>query len=166
MSIEVRHEQKSSSPPGWDHVHHVSNYYDFPLEGLADFNHVAHVFFFHDESYRPSSDPAEESELEVVYALFQACPELMDALVEKQAIFERWHVAFSKDPAMMKDHPTWSDEKSRYDQLGAWIVPRLEALRKGSADLLALGNFERDRQPVPSGHSNWASFQVQWRQKD
>ena len=151
----------------WETVHHITNYFDHPLEGLADVDGAPHVFFLADEVVRciPSqSGQSDEDDYEVdtVYALHPASTDLVAALVEKHAIFERWHQAYTAKQASHEDHPALPADRARYQELTERITPVLATLRAAPAPQLRLGEFVRGRVPVALGESAWKSYQVRW----
>lgn len=154
-------DQLSSS--AWEVVHHVSNFYDFPLEGLADLNGAPHAFFVHDELVVPSEEDPDEKEIQVIYALYPVSAELASALSEKHDIFERWHQAWSQDQGIMKHHPALPQDRSRYDELKVGLSAQLDAVKLSVAPLVRAGRFASNRRDVAPGASRWRSFEVQWR---
>jgi hypothetical protein len=146
----------------WEDVPFVSNYYDFPLEGVAHFRGTPHLFFVHDEHWIPAADDPDDGERVVVYALFPIPEDLKAALEEKNAIFERWLAAWQVDPTRMKDHPALPEDRARYNALQDKVVPRLDILRRTPPDVLRTGDFVRDRHSGADGRSHWMRFQVRW----
>jgi hypothetical protein len=69
----------TESTPHWDIVHHVSNYYDGPLEGLAEFQGQPHQFFFHEEVRRPRVDTAPQQSSGFAAGIAQAIAGAMAA---------------------------------------------------------------------------------------
>lgn len=180
----------STTTPSWEPVHHVSNYYDVPLEGLADFAGVPHLFFYHAEVIRRSSvdtlapastsasdaaptghrevgqeesdeNASDGAQIDRIYSLVPLPSNLVAQSQEKHAIFERWHQAWSQDSTRMKYHPALPADKARYAELSTNLNTWLTKNRPGSA-LLKRGQFQCDRASVLPGFSRWTHFQVLW----
>jgi hypothetical protein len=159
----------TNEEPVWDVVHHISNYYDVPLQGVADVNGVPHVFFLHDEHYRrvsedtraPDSD-GDDWEIDLTYALHTVPARLMESLLEKNEIFERWHRAYRQDIRLMDAHPALPEDRSRYQALEAEVKPALEALQKTTPAQVLMGRFRTSERRLPPGSSRWIGFDVAW----
>lgn len=168
----------NATAPAWETVHFISNNYDGPLEGLADVDAVAHVFFLHDEIVRqvpvqPASadrgaaiDPDLEDEVDYevdrIFALHPASEELVAALMEQHEIFESWHRAYTADRSLQDQHPALPADRTRYQDLKVKTSSQLEAMRVATPPVLKMGTFESGRRPVAPGSSRWQSFEVQW----
>lgn len=153
--------------PTWETVHHITNYFDHPLEGLANFNGAPHVFFLADEIVRhipsPTGQPDEDDyEVDTVYALHPVSEEIVADLIEKHAIFERWHQAYTAKQATHADHPALPSDRARHQALVDKLAPVLATLRNTPAPFLRQGQFVRGRVPVALGESAWKSYQVRW----
>jgi hypothetical protein len=159
--------EPSDNNPAWDTVHHISNYYDGPLEGLANLNGAPHVFFLHDEIFRQVGT-LEDPDVEVdrIYALHAVSDEMARGLMEKQAIFERWHQAWSQDRSLMEHHPALPADRERHDALRAELAPQLDSLRRTKTTQVLLGEFHSNRRPVAPGCSRWGSYEVKWRAQE
>jgi hypothetical protein len=60
------------------------------LEGLADLDGVDHALFVHEEIV-VSSEDHDETEIQVIYALYPLLAEIASKMTGKNDIFERWH---------------------------------------------------------------------------
>ncbi len=159
----------TNEDPAWDVVHHISNYYDVPLQGVANVNGVPHVFFLHDEHYcRVKEDPQapdnedDDWETHLTYALYAVPSRLLDALMEKNEIFERWHRAYRQDARLMDAHPALPEDRPRYQSLQAEVKPALEALQKTPPAQVLMGRFRTSERRLPPGSSRWIGFDVAW----
>jgi hypothetical protein len=176
----------SPLPIAWERVHHVSNYYDVPLEGLADLAGVPHMFFYHEEIVRrpvvdnPLSSPEgamllsdqavsgleeidDDADIQIdwIYSLVPLPSDLVAKSQEGHAIFERWHQAWSQDHDQMKHHPALPEDKDRYAEISTSLKTWLDDHRRDS-NILKHGQFECDRLEVAPGSSRWTHFQVLW----
>ena len=148
----------------WETVPFVSNYYDVPLEWVAHLGGTPYVFFHFDE-VRVNNPQDEDDEIWVdsIYALHAVPDDILSALTEKHAIFERWHQAWrAGEVGAMNQHPALKSDRPRYDALLAQVKPWLEATRVKPAEHLLVGRFASGRQEVPAGSSRWGSYEVKW----
>lgn len=149
-----------------ERVHYISNNYDGPLEGLADFHGVPHAFFLHDEVFRrvPGDNPEDPDDFEVdrIYSLHPVSEQAVAGLIEKHEIFECWHQAYSQDRNAMEHHPALLGDRPRYDALKAEWEPYVEGLRALPPAHLALGDFHANQRQVPAGYSRWGTYTVNW----
>ncbi len=148
----------------WEAVPFVSNYYDVPLEGVAHLDGTPYVFFYFDEvRVKNPQDEDDDIWMDTVYALHAVPDDILGALAEKHAIFERWHLSWrAGETGAMNQHPALKSDRSRYDALLAQVKPWLETTRSKPAEHIKIGRFASGRREVAAGASRWGSYEVQW----
>lgn len=160
-------DQTATPAETWEPVPVVMDYYDGPLVGVAHYQGAPHAFLICDEIRRKPT-PQEQDEWgddivrEWVYNLYPVSEDMLAKVLEKQAIFERWHQAWSAKQVGMEQHPALPDERARYDELKAEVDPWKEGLQHLTPTHTRVGHFSCDHGAVPSGHSRWQHYQVLW----
>lgn len=160
-------DQTTEPTQTWDPVPVVMDYYDAPLIGVAHYQGTPHAFLVCDEIYRkPTAQEQEEwgddMVREWVYDLFPVPADMLDKILEKQAIFERWHQAWSAKRVGIEQHPALPEDRERYDELKAEVDPWKEGLQHLKPAHTMIGHFSCDPSVVPQGHSRWQHYQVLW----
>ena len=135
----------------YERVHTVSDYYDGPREGLADYGGVPHRY--KSEWDEAADDWAETFELTPVDA------ETFQLEIERWQIWRAWERAFHSGQVAQESHPGHGGKNARYDELGKLIESRMASLTpldiRPTADFRALPGQE-----LP-GHM-WRELEVEW----
>ena len=127
--------------PDFERVYTVTDCYDGPREGIADYRGVPHVFrscALDAESWDPD-DPR-----------FSLCPISDDALslaLEDWSIWLRWEEAFHAGAVDKSTHPALPSDRARHEEL-ATLLPEVLPTPHSGAVVMA-GEF-RARQPTPN----------------
>jgi hypothetical protein len=115
--------------PHPDKVHTMTDYYDGPRGGVADFGGRPHVYrsmwadIHHD---RPD-----------VFELSPIDDETLALALEDWQIWRRWEAAFSRGG---DTHPALPEDRQRHDELALLLAPLLEI--HAPADITATADFE------------------------
>jgi len=102
----------------FEKVHTMTDYYDGPRGGIADFCGVPHVY----ES--EFSDTAND--YTDLFRLSPISPELFQLALEDWAIWLRWEAAYKRGDTPHETHPALPDERARYDELERLLSGKLE----------------------------------------
>ncbi len=105
----------------YERVHTVSDYYDGPREGLADYGGVPHRY--KSQWDKAADDWAETFELTPVDA------ETFGLEIERWQIWRTWERAFHSGQAAQESHPGYGGKHARYDELGKLIESRMLPLK-------------------------------------
>jgi hypothetical protein len=137
--------------PGYEAVFTVSEYYDGPRGGLANFHGVPHIY---ECIFDEKSDKYSDS-----YFLMPVGPEILMAAMTNWRIFLKWRAAFDAGQTTLATHPALPEDKARYDetrrtleQVIALAKPRAIRMR-GEFGVLGEPTLPRDV------HTRW---QVRW----
>ena len=137
--------------PGYETVFTVSEYYDGPRGGLANFHGIPHiyecVFDQQDDAYSDS------------FLLMPVGPEILAAAMTNWKIFLKWREAFDAGQTTLATHPALPEDKARYDETRkrlevAILLAKPGAIRaRASFEILGEATAARDV------HTKW---QVKW----
>jgi hypothetical protein len=105
----------------YEPVHTVSDYYDGPREGLADYGGKPHRYKC--EWDEATNDWADTFELAPVDA------ETFRLEIEHWLIWRTWERAFHSGQATQDSHPGYGGKNARYDELGKLIEERAKLLK-------------------------------------
>lgn len=95
--------------PGFDLVHTVTDYYDGPLEGIADYHGKPH---FYDRIFN-----ANEDEYSDIFWLTPIDDRTFALAMEEWAIWRRWQDAFHAGKVSIETHPALPPESLRHAEL-------------------------------------------------
>ena len=104
----------------YERVHTVSDYYDGPREGLADYIGTPHRYKC--EWDEVADDWADTFELTPIDA------ETFRLAIERWHIWRTWERAFHSGQAAQDSHPGYGGKNARYDELGSLIELRMLSL--------------------------------------
>jgi hypothetical protein len=135
----------------YERVHTVSDYYDGPREGLADYGGEPHRYKSHWNE--AADDWAETFELSPIDA------DTFRLEMERWQIWRAWERAFHSGNATQESHPGYGGKNARYDELAKLIEPRMLALKPIKARLTA-GFRALPGQELP-GHM-MRELEVEW----
>ena len=115
-----------------ENVYTVTDYYDGPRRGVADFNGTPHA-------YTSVFDDSED-EWESTFLLRPVDQGTLRLVLEDWKIWERWRKAFDEGRATIESHPALPQDRQRHEQ----IKPILEQALKiePTTKLRARGRFE------------------------
>jgi hypothetical protein len=132
-------------------VHTVTDYYDGPRGGIADYFGKPHLYScVWDESADDWSD---------VFLLQPVDDETFLLAMEDWAIWSRWEQAFHSGETAHATHPALPDERARHDQLSVILTPRLQVDPKRAVRVK--GKFEARTQAQP-GITSSSELVVIW----
>ncbi len=131
--------------PGYERVHTVTSYYDYPRRGIADFDGRPHLY--------------EDEDLvanDFTYQLSPVDPRLFELALESWGIWRRWEKAFHEGRTTIDTHPALPDERTRSDELDQLLD--LELRIDDGNHVRALADF------VPLDDPEWDGLGSQPRQ--
>lgn len=108
----------------------VTEYYDGPVKGIANFNGKPHF-------YECIYDPAK-SEYSELFRLTPLDDRVLRLAMEDWEIWRRWEHAFHTGKTSMQTHPALPQDKSRHQELEALLGT---ALRTGANAITRIGKF-------------------------
>src|SRR5690349_12683020 len=98
-----------SLKPGFEEVFTVTDYYDGPRQGIANFNGKPHFYdCVFDEARKNFSDR---------YRLTAVPNHIFDLAMEEWAIWERWQTAFHAGKTSKESHPALPQDRTRHEQI-------------------------------------------------
>jgi hypothetical protein len=94
---------------GYERVFTVTDYYDGPRQGIANFNGAPH---FYDCIFSDQEDGYSNS-----YRLSPISIQIFDLAMEDWAIWERWECAFYNGTATQESHPALPRDRVRHKEI-------------------------------------------------
>jgi len=141
--------------PGYDEVFTVTEYYDDPRQGIANFNGHPHFYdcIFSEEKQDYSN-------------LFQLTPipqETFDLAIEDWAIWERWESAYYAGKVTFNTHPAMPEDRQRHEAIKTLLN---EALKTNSVTCsVRTGEFLPESRPeLPAGKIR--PLKVKWSEQE
>ena len=127
----------------FERVHTVTDYYDGPIEGVADYRGAPHLYVaeFDDKAGDYSS----------VFRLTPISPAAFGFLMEGWKIWRRWEAAVHAGAAPQESHPALPEDRLRHEELGRLAADELA--RPVGPTFRARGTFEVDPQSPALGAS-------------
>ena len=127
---------------GYETVHTISDFYDGPRSGVADFNGKAHFYqCVFDKAIDDWSDKFMLSPLDV---------ESFQLALEEWAIWRRWESAYHAGLTTHETHPALDIDRQRFEQLKPLVAEKLKI--NPNNFILAYADFRRrpgtDTNPV------------------
>lgn len=120
--------------PGYEEVFTVTDYYDGPRQGIANYIGVPHFYeCIFDENKQNYSDLFRLTPLE---------PSVFQLAMESWSIWERWESAFRAGRANRDSHPALPEDRPRYEELERVLDSVLKTdmakciVRKGSFEVV------------------------------
>lgn len=137
--------------PQYERVYTVSDYYDGPRKGVANFEGQPHLYdCIFDEAKGNYSDS---------FLLMPIDTESFRLAVEDWAIWQRWELAYHTGKADLSTHPALPNERRRHDELQAILQNALVIDPKKS--ITRVGHFKPiGNEPLPRGVMR--QLQVEW----
>jgi hypothetical protein len=99
-------------------VHTVTDYYDSPRRGIADFHGRPHA-------YQSLWDNSEDDWSDA-FLLQPIDDETFRLAMEDWEIWNRWKSAFDSGRATIETHPALPADRHRHDEIAAILKPRLQ----------------------------------------
>ena len=136
-------------------VHTVTDYYDGPRGGIADYHGKPHL---HSSLWDETADNWSDT-----FLLQPIDEETFRLAMEDWAIWCRWEHAFRSGEATQATHPALPEERVRHEELSAVLTPRLQVDPKRAVRVR--GRFEV-RTPAQPGITSTAELVVVWSPHD
>jgi len=106
---------------GFETVYTMTDYYDGPRGGIADFRGVPHVY---ESTYADIGDKPDEAI--DVFRLSPVTPEVFKLALEDWAIWLRWETAFHRGELTPDDaHPALLVDRVRHEELNRLLTGKL-----------------------------------------
>ena len=138
------------SAAGYDKVYTVTDYYDGPRAGVADFNGEPHYYECQfDEVQSNWSD---------IFLLKRLDSETFQLALEDWEIWERWNVAHEEGRVSEDTHPALPEERERHNQIYTILQTKLKS--EPEKEIKAKAEF-KVVEPKRKGQSI-ADLQVKW----
>ena len=136
---------------GYERVHTVTDYYDGPRKGIADFAGTPHLY--------ESEWDAGADDYASTFRLSPVEPRLMELALESWRIWRRWETAFHQGRTTQETHPALPEERSRSNELHEILDRELTIDEQNN--VRASGDFKAVDDPEWSG-LGWRPLQVRW----
>lgn len=132
-------------------VHTVTDYYDGPRGGIADFRGGPHTY---ESLWEHSEDDWSDA-----FLLHPIDEETFLLAMEDWAIWRRWERAFHHGETDLQTHPALPADRARHDELAAILKPRLQIDRERA--IRVRGRFSI-RESAESRGSSTGVWVVSW----
>jgi hypothetical protein len=127
--------------PGYEEVFTVTDYYDGPRKGIANFKGLPHFYdCIFDEAKEESSD---------LYRLTPISERIFELAKEDWAIWKKWRSAFDSGKATRESHPALPQDRVRHEEIRAILDSALTtdtavcAVRHGSFERRGSGEYPK-----------------------
>jgi hypothetical protein len=145
----------SKYEPGFEQVYTVTDYYDGPLAGIADYRGNPH---FYDRIW-----DAAQQEYSDLFQLSSISRSTFDCAMEDWAIWQRWELAFHTGHATIESHPALPEDRARHEELKVILSSVLKT--DSSSCIIRKGLFEAIKGPeLPKGVMR--PMRVKWTDPD
>jgi hypothetical protein len=105
-------------------VHIVTDYFDGPVRGVADFNGKPHAF---ELVFNKERDDCERDEDDLgLYLVIPIDDATMQLVLEYWEIWKRWSRAFDSGQTTAETHPALAEDRARHAEIIEMLKPRLE----------------------------------------
>jgi len=143
-------QESEDLEPGNEIVFTVTDYWDGPLNGIANFLGKPH---FYERIFDSASDDYSD-----MYRLTPIDEPTFRLAMEDWEIWCRWELAFHTGRAKMDSHPALPEDVARYEELKRALG---DALHSGANAVIRVGKFSViGRSDLPRGAMR--ALQVQW----
>jgi hypothetical protein len=123
----------------------MTDYYDGPRGGIADFCGVPHVY---ESTYSDTGDKPDDAI--DVFRLSPVNPEVLELALEDWAIWLRWETAFHRGEITQDDaHPALLVDRARHEELKRLLTGKLAVA--DDCCVLAQAEFRVRNDPSHSG---------------
>ena len=114
------------SEPQWETVYTVTDFYDGPRLGIANYHGQPHLYEsrWDNSKDRWEGEQGEENDLDH-YWLSPVTPEIFALALEDWAIWQRWEATFHAGKAYAT-HPALPEERARHEQLQSLLGQALK----------------------------------------
>ena len=137
--------------PGFEEVFTVTDYYDGPRQGIANYKGKPHFYdCVFDEAREDYSDR---------YRLTAIPNHVFDLAMEDWAIWERWQTTFHAEKTTEKSHPALPQDRTRHEEIRSVLDSALKT--DELTCLMRIGLFE----PIPTptlSRGTMVDMQVRW----
>ena len=117
---------------GYDRVFTVTDYYDGPRKGIANFRGQLHFYeCLFSEDHDGYSD---------LYQLTPISRKTFDLAMEDWAIWQRWEGAFHARKATLESHPALPQDRARHHEIDAVLSSSLKT--DESTCIVRVGSFD------------------------
>lgn len=103
---------------GFTRDYTMTDYWDGPRGGIADFDGLPHVY--------ESEWSDAEDDYAPTYRLSPVTAEVLKLALEDWAIWERWSIAFHAGTTTRETHPALPEDRMRHEELKAKLQDRLQ----------------------------------------
>lgn len=103
---------------GFERVHTMTDFYDGPRGGIADFEGRPHLYESEWDDFADEYAPT--------FRLSPVAPDLLALALEDWAIWERWWTAFHRGEARRDTHPALPEDRARHNELAQILRQRLK----------------------------------------
>jgi hypothetical protein len=127
--------------PGYEEVFTVTDFYDGPRQGVANFRGQPH---FYDCIF----DKGHE-EYPLIYRLIPISQDILELAKEDWAIWKKWEAAFHSGKATLESHPALPQDRGRHEEIRAILDSELTTnaavcvTQHGSFDRLGSGEYPK-----------------------
>ena len=136
---------------GYERVHTMTDYYDGPRQGIADFEGAPHLYV---------SEWDDGADLDATtFKLSSVEPRVLALALEAWCIWRRWETALHQRRTNPKTHPALPEERSRSDELDQILERELKINERNYVRVQ--GDFKPLEDPNWSG-LGWRPLQVRW----
>jgi len=132
-------------------VHTVTERYDGPVRGIANFRGQPH---YYERQFDVDTDEWSDR-----YWLMPLDDETFALAMEAWEIWRRWEAAFHQQRTTLATYPALQEERARHDELAAILGTRLAIDRRYA--LVAQGRFEWNTED-----GEWGPLRVRWHCND
>lgn len=134
----------------FEKVYTMTDYYDGPRRGIADFQGRPH---FYDSEWSDDHDSYVD-----IFKLTAVEDDLFLLALEDWAIWRRWEIAFHEGRVDTTTHPALPEDRSRHEELQSALAQRMVTCPK--QHLRARGEFRSV--DVDTNQRGWRPLEVRW----
>ena len=116
------------SQSGFEQVFTVTDYYDGPRQGIANYRGLPHYY-----------DCVFEQDYTSAYRLTPMSDEVFRLALEDWAIWRRWEKAFHTRQTSLETHPALPEDAVRHREIASLVAESLET--NPSTSIIREGNF-------------------------
>ncbi len=133
-------------------VHTLTDWYDGPRRGIADYDGGPHLF---ESEWRDGEDLEADT-----FLLMPIDTDAFSLALEDWAIWRRWETAFHQGKTSLETHPALPEDRCRHEELGRLLEGRLVLNPAGAVRKWA--EFRVRSDPAWSGYG-WQPLEVHWK---
>ena len=149
--VARRHWTEAVVETGYERVHTMTDYYDGPRRGIADFEGRPHLY---ESEWDDRADNYAST-----FRLTPVEPRILGLALESWGIWRRWETAFYQGRTAQETHPALPEERSRSDELHELLERELKIDEHHY--IRAHGDFKTLDDPEWS-ELGWRPLQVKW----